>query len=117
MSASSDPRTTIDTTEVRGTKAQRADALHDLSIAHVELGHLDVAARFAQRGLRLTGEARFHLTLAWIDLDRGRRQHSLRHLDRATPHLKGPELARARCLRGLHLCGSADPRLAIDDLR
>lgn len=116
MSASADPQATIASTEVRGTKAQRADALHDLSIAHVELGHLDVAARFAQRGLRLTGEARFHLTLAWIDLDRGRRQRSLRHLDSATPHLKGPELVRARCLRGLHLCGSADPRLAIAEL-
>lgn len=116
MSASADPQATIDNTEVRGTKAQRAHALHDLSIAHVELGHLDVAARFAQRGLKLTGEARFHLTLAWIDLDRGRRKQSLRHLDLATPHLRGRELARARCLRGLHLCGSADPRLAIAEL-
>ncbi len=116
MSASADPQATIDSTEVRGSRAQRADALHDLSIAHVELGHLDVAARFARRGLRLTGEARFHLTLAWIDLDRGRRKHSLRHLDLATPHLRGRELARARCLRGLHLCGSAEPRLAIAEL-
>lgn len=114
MSASADPQATIASTEVRGTKAQRADALHDLSIAHVELGHLDVGARFAQRGLRLTGEARFHLTLAWIDLDRGRRQRSLHHLDRATPRLTGRELARARCLRGLHLC--AEPRLAIAEL-
>ncbi|PWK90271.1 CHAT domain-containing protein [Lentzea atacamensis] len=116
MSASADPRATIDSTEVRGTKAQRADALHDLSIAHVELGRLDVAARFARRGLRLTGEARFHLTLAWIDLDRGRRKQSLQHLDLATPHLRGRELARARCLRGLHLCHSAEPRLAIAEL-
>ncbi|MFI6098730.1 CHAT domain-containing protein [Lentzea sp. NPDC051213] len=116
MSASADPQATIATTEVRGTRAERADALHDLSIAHVELGHLDVAARFARRGLRLCGEARFHLTLAWIDLDRGRRGQSLRHLDLATPHLRGRELARARCLRGLHLCGSAEPRLAIAEL-
>ncbi|GHH36913.1 CHAT domain-containing protein [Lentzea cavernae] len=116
MSASADPRTTIATTEVRGTRPQRADALHDLSVAHVELGHLDVAARFARRGLRLTGEARFHLMLAWIDLDRGRRRQSLRHLDEATPHLRGRELARARCLRGLHLCQSAEPRLAIAEL-
>ncbi|MDX8144544.1 CHAT domain-containing protein [Lentzea sp. BCCO 10_0061] len=116
MSASADPQATIATTEVRGTKAQRADALHDLSIAHVELGHLDVAARFAQRGLRLSGEARFHLTLAWIDLDRGRHRQSLHHLDLATPRLRGGELARARCLRGLHLCQSAEPRLAIAEL-
>ncbi|MDT7783450.1 MAG: hypothetical protein QOF58_1869 [Pseudonocardiales bacterium] len=116
MSASADPQATIASTQVRGSKAQRADALHDLSIAHVELGHLDVAARFAQRGLRLTGEARFHLTLAWIDLDRGRRKQSLQHLDLATPHLRGRELARARCLRGLHLCNSAEPRLAIAEL-
>lgn len=116
MSASADPRATIANTEVRGTKAERADALHDLGIAHVELGHLDVAARFARRGLRLTGEARFHLTLAWIELDRGRRGQSLRHLDLATPHLRGRELARARCLRGLHLCQSAEPRLAIAEL-
>lgn len=116
MSASADPQATISRTQVRGTRGQRADALHDLSIAHVELGHLDVAARFAQRGLRLTGEARFHLTLAWIDLDRGRRRQSLRHLDLAAPHLRGRELARARCLRGLHLCQSAEPRLAIAEL-
>ncbi len=116
MSASADPRATITATEVRGTKAQRADALHDLSIAHVELGHLDTAARFAQRGLRLTGEPRFHLTLAWIDLDRGRRKQSLQHLDLATPRLRGRDLARARCLRGLHLCQSAEPRLAIAEL-
>ncbi|MCG8925580.1 CHAT domain-containing protein [Lentzea sp. CC55] len=116
MSASADPRATIAATEVRGTKAQRADALHDLSVAHVELGHLDVAARFARRGLRLTGEARFHLALAWIDLDRGRRRQSLRHLDLATPHLRGGELARARCLRGLHLCQTAEPRLAVAEL-
>ncbi len=116
MSASADPLTTIAATEVRGTKAQRADALHDLSIAHVELGHLDVAARFARRGLRLTGEARFHLTLAWIDLDRGRREQSLAHLDLAAPHLRGRELARARCLRGLHLCQTAEPGLAIAEL-
>lgn len=115
MSATADPRATIATTEVRGTKAQRADALHDLSVAHVELGHLDVAARFARRGLRLTGEARFHLTLAWVDLDRGRRRQSLQHLDLATPHLRGGELARARCLRGLHLCAT-EPRLAIAEL-
>ncbi|GLY53926.1 CHAT domain-containing protein [Lentzea sp. NBRC 102530] len=116
MSATADPRATIATTEVRGTEAQRADALHDLSVAHVELGHLDVAARLAKRGLKLTGEARFHLTLAWIDLDRGRPRQSLRHLDLATPHLRGAELTRARCLRGLHLCGSAEPRLAIAEL-
>ncbi|HEX7302552.1 MAG TPA: hypothetical protein VF330_06515, partial [Lentzea sp.] len=114
MSASADPRATISLTEVRGTKAQRADALHDLSIAHVELGHLDVAARLARRGLRLVGQARFHLTLAWIELDRGRREQSLRHLDLATPHLRGRELSRARCLRGLHL--AAEPRLAIAEL-
>lgn len=116
MSASADPHATIRSTAVRGTKAQRAAALHDLSIAHVELGHLDIAARFARRGLRLTGEARFHLTLAWIDLDRGRRKQSLQHLDLATPHLRGRELARAKCLRGLHLCHSAEPRLAIAEL-
>ncbi|MGW6449345.1 CHAT domain-containing protein [Lentzea sp. NPDC055074] len=115
MSASADPRATIATTEVRGTPAQRADALHDLSVAHVELGHLDVAARFARRGLRLTGEARFHLTLAWIDLDRGRRRQSLQHLDLATPGLRGRDLGRARCLRGLHLCAT-EPRLAIAEL-
>ncbi|SER39628.1 CHAT domain-containing protein [Lentzea albida] len=116
MSASADPRATIATTVVRGTRTQRADALHDLSVAHVELGHLDAAAQVARRGLRLTGEARFHLTLAWIDLDRGRRKQSLRHLDAATPHLRGRELARARCLRGLHLCQTAEPRLAVAEL-
>ncbi|MFD5829948.1 CHAT domain-containing protein [Lentzea sp. NPDC060358] len=114
MSATADPRATIASTEVRGTRAERADALHDLSVAHVELGHLDVAARFARRGVRLSGEARFHLTLAWIELDRGRREQSLRHLDLAAPHLRGHERVRARCLRGLHLAG--EPRLAIAEL-
>ncbi|MGZ3141937.1 CHAT domain-containing protein [Lentzea chajnantorensis] len=116
MSASADPRATIAGTVVRGSKAERAQALHDLSVAHVELGHLDEAAALAQRGLRLTGEPRFRLTLAWIDLDRGRHTRSLRHLDLATPQLRGNELARARCLRGLHLCRSADPRPAMAEL-
>ncbi|ANZ37422.1 hypothetical protein BBK82_16535 [Lentzea guizhouensis] len=116
MSATIDPRTTIAGVKVRGTKAQRADALHDLSVAHVELGHLDDAAKLARRGYRLTGEPRFLLTLAWVDLDRGRRAQSLEHLDRATPGLKGNELARARCIRGLHLCQANDPRPAMAEL-
>ncbi|KOV80947.1 hypothetical protein ADL03_31035, partial [Nocardia sp. NRRL S-836] len=115
-SPTTDPRATIATTRVRGTKAQRADALHDLSVAHVELGHLDEAAKLARRGLRLTGEPRFRLALAWIDLDRGRLSQSLEHLNLATPQLRGRELVRARCLRGLHLCRSADPRAAMAEL-
>lgn len=114
LSASADPQATIASTQVRGTIAERADALHALGVAHAELGQLTVAARCARRGLRLTGQARFHLTLAWIELDRGRRAESLRHLDLAEPHLRGRERARARCLRGLHLCSS--PPLAIAEL-
>lgn len=117
MSASADPRTTIDQTEVVGTVEQRSQALHDLSVAHAELGHLDLAAKLAKQGLRLGHRPeRFHLTLAWLDLDRGATKSSLRHLDQAMPKLGGGDLARARVLRGLHLCQSAEPRLAIAEL-
>lgn len=117
MSASADPKGTIERTRVEGTAQERAQALHDLSIAHAELGHLDEAAELAARGLELNVEPqRFHLTLAWLDLDRGNTAQSLEHLDEAMPKLNGRDLARARVLRGLHLCQSAEPRLAIAEL-
>ncbi|GLZ31370.1 CHAT domain-containing protein [Lentzea sp. NBRC 105346] len=115
MSASSDPLGTIASTEITGTPAQRAEALYRLSVAHAELGELATAAKLARQGLRLE-PARFHLILAWLDLDRGAAASSLRHLDLAMPGLTGRDLARARVLRGLHLCQSSDPRLAIAEL-
>jgi len=93
--------------------------LHADCLRQVELGRLPEARRLARQGLsRGTGaeKARFHLALAWIELDRGRPAASTRHLDAALPHLTGNDLARARCLRGLHLCQNAEPRLAVAHL-
>jgi tetratricopeptide (TPR) repeat protein len=92
-------------------------SLHAECLAQVELGRLPEARKLALRGLaRAVGgreQARFRLALAWIELDRGRPAASARQLDAAFPHLSGNDLARARCLRGLHLCQHAEPRLAI----
>ncbi|MEO6084891.1 MAG: hypothetical protein ABIQ18_17445, partial [Umezawaea sp.] len=98
----------------------KMDSLHAECLAQVELGRLPEARKLALRGLaRAVGgreQARFRLALAWIELDRGRPAASARQLDAAFPHLSGNDLARARCLRGLHLCQHAEPRLAIAHL-
>ncbi|HEX6341624.1 CHAT domain-containing protein [Umezawaea sp.] len=90
--------------------------LHAECLEEVERGHLPRARALAREGLRRATtdheRARFHLTLAWIELDRGRPKASTSHLTRAFPHLRGNDLARARCLQGLHLCQTADPGLA-----
>jgi tetratricopeptide (TPR) repeat protein len=95
-------------------------SLHAECLAQVESGRLPEARRLARRGLALARggpeKASFRLVLAWIELDRGRPAASSRHLDLAFPHLTGNELARARCLRALHLCRHAEPRLAIGHL-
>jgi tetratricopeptide (TPR) repeat protein len=89
----------------------------------VELGQLPQARRLAVRGLasayrvgNTAVAAKFHLLLAWVELDRGRPAASTKHLDAAEPLLSGNDLARAHCLRGLHLCQHASPRLAIAEL-
>jgi CHAT domain-containing protein len=43
------------------------------------------------------------LTMAWVELDRGRPAAGLRQLRTAEPELPGERAAQARCLRGLHL--------------
>lgn len=95
-------------------------SLHAECLAQVELGRLPEAKKLALRGLALARDGRekapFRLVLAWIELDRGRPAASTRHLDLAFPHLTGNLVARARCLRGLHLCQYAEPRLAIGHL-
>ncbi len=94
--------------------------LHAECLEQVELGRLPRAKQLARRGLKQATtpreRARFHLTMAWIELDRGHPAASTRHLDAAFPHLSGNDLARARCLQGLHLCQHADPRPAIAHL-
>jgi hypothetical protein len=90
--------------------------LHAECLEQVELGRLPAARELALRGLRQALDphdgAKFRLALAWIELDRGKPRASTEHLDQAIPHLTGNDLARARCLQGLHLCRTADPRLA-----
>ncbi|HWO59358.1 MAG TPA: CHAT domain-containing protein [Umezawaea sp.] len=90
--------------------------LHAECLAQVELGHLPAARKLALRGLGQAANpsegAKFRLALAWIELDRGKPKASTEHLRAAIPHLTGNDLARARCLQGLHLCQTADPRLA-----
>ncbi|WNV91103.1 CHAT domain-containing protein [Umezawaea sp. Da 62-37] len=102
---------------------ERLLARHAACLEQVELGRLPEAGRMAGRALaaaRRAGAvevaAKFHLTLAWVELDRGRPAGSTRHLDAALPGLTGNDLARAHCLRGLHLCQHAAPRAAITRL-
>ncbi|PRY43347.1 CHAT domain-containing protein [Umezawaea tangerina] len=102
---------------------QRLLARHAACLEQVELGRLPEAGRMAGRALaaaRRAGAvevaAKLHLTLAWVELDRGRPDSSTRHLDAALPGLTGNDLARANCLRGLHLCLHAEPRAAVTRL-
>ncbi|MET1075587.1 MAG: CHAT domain-containing protein [Umezawaea sp.] len=102
---------------------ERLLARHAACLEQVELGRLPEDGRMAGLALaaaRRAGAvevaAKFHLTLAWVELDRGRPARSTRHLDAALPGLTGNDLARAHCLRGLHLCQHAAPREAIPRL-
>lgn len=121
-----------------GTAAVDAAALD--TAARVRAGHAEVLARVElgqppdrrtmRRLVALAGRAGrpelavpLRLTWAWIELDRGRPAACLRQLDLVAPELTGVDVARARCVRGLHACASgrhaeslADLTAAIDQL-
>ena len=101
----------------------RVVARHAACLAHTELHELAPALREARLALSAATRAglaqrvaEIRLTLAWLELDRGRVQASLANLDLAQPLLRGPAAARARCLRGLNLCASGRAADAIAEL-
>jgi tetratricopeptide (TPR) repeat protein len=92
---------------VRDTEL-RVLARHVACLASVERGRLRDARYHARLGLsaaRRSGlrerEAQLRLTLAWIELDRGARTACWQQLAASEPHLRGADLSRAACLRGL----------------
>lgn len=82
----------------------KATAWHAAAVAHLERGEPSHARRAARRALAIAESAELQLVLAWIEQDSGNPRASMRHLDAALPKLRGPLLARARCVRGLNLC-------------
>lgn len=101
----------------------RVVARHAACLAHSERHELPAALRQARlalaaalrAGLGLRA-AEVRLTLAWLELDRGRVPASLAHLDEAQPLLRGRAAARARCLRGINLCASGQLTEAVTEL-
>ncbi|GAA2818930.1 CHAT domain-containing protein [Saccharopolyspora taberi] len=84
---------------------------HVAALAAVERGRLREARRYAVQGLAVARRAgldervaQLRLTLAWIEFDRGKADASWQQLTGAEPGLRGPDLARAACLRGLLHC-------------
>jgi tetratricopeptide (TPR) repeat protein len=83
---------------------------HRAVLGRIERGESGLVGGETRRLLRMAGArgsvslvAQLRLTLAWIELERGRPAAALRQLTTAEPHLIGADAARARCLRGLHL--------------
>jgi tetratricopeptide (TPR) repeat protein len=60
--------------------------------------------------------AEVRLTMAWLELDRGRAPASMALLDAAEPYLRGRAAARARCVRGLTLCNTGQMPAAVTEL-
>ena len=107
----------------RGHDELRAVARHAAALAHTERADLGSALREARLALKAAVRAglghraaEIRLTLAWLELDRGRAAASLAHLDAAGPYLRGRSAARARCMRGLNLCASGQLTAAISEL-
>jgi tetratricopeptide (TPR) repeat protein len=101
----------------------RAVARHAAALAHAERLDLASALREARLALDAAVRARLdrraaeiRLTLAWLELERGRTAASTAHLDAAQPLLRGRSAARARCMRGLHLCASGQMAAAVTEL-
>lgn len=97
--------------------AVRIRLRHAIALARTELGELTAAAAEIERAVRLAEHAeirdqlgRLLLTRAWIQLDRAADAACLADLDTADPLLRGTDLARSRCLRGLalHIGGRHD---------
>lgn len=102
----------------------RAVAGRALALARYEAGELGPALGIARRALavaaahgldRRAGQVR--LTLAHLEAERGRLQQALVLVDEAQPVLRGPDAARARCLRGILLARSGQLPQAVAALR
>jgi len=93
---------------------------HKEILTLVERGRLGEAAAGASALVRAAGGSalgpRFRLTLAWIELDRGRLTDCARQLAAARPGLTGMELARADCLAGLLRCAAGEHGAAVAGL-
>ena len=81
----------------------RAVARHAAALAHAERAELALAIREARLALAVAlragleeRAAEIRVTLAWLELDRGRAAASMAHLDAAQPLLRGRSAARAR---------------------
>ena len=101
----------------------RVVARHACALAHTE--RLELAEAMRQARLALAAAVRagldqraaeVRLTMAWLELDRGRAGASMAHLDAAQPLLRGRPAARARCMRGLNLCATGRLSAAITEL-
>lgn len=101
----------------------RVVARHAAALAYTERSDLPAATREARLALSAAVKAGLHhraaevrVTMAWLDLDRGRAAASMEHLDAALPLLRGRSAARARCMRGLNLCTTGQLAPAITEL-
>jgi tetratricopeptide (TPR) repeat protein len=101
----------------------RAVARHAVALVHAERLDLKSAMREARLALAAAVRAKLdqraaeiRVTLAWLELERGRAGASMAHLDAAAPYLRGRSAARARCMRGLNLCASGQLSAAITEL-
>lgn len=92
------------------------DRRHQDVLALVERGRLADAATKAAALVRAADVPRYRLTLAWIELDRGRLAGCARQLAAAKPGLTGVELARADCLGGLLRCAAGEHADAVTEL-
>ena len=90
--------------------AARIAVRHTGVLRRIELGQTDAAAGELRRLLTVAKRhelpesvSTLRLTLAWVELDRGRPAAGLRQLRAVETHLDELDAAKARCLRGLHL--------------
>lgn len=101
----------------------RAVAHHAAALAHTERLELSSAMRRARLALTAAlragldqRAAEIRVTLAYLELERGRVAASMAHVDAAAPLLRGRSAARAKCMRGLYLCASGQLGAAITEL-
>ncbi len=98
----------------------RVVARHAAALARYERHEPAIAMREAKQALGTAlragldrRAAEIRLTMAWLELDRGRAPASMALLDAAEPFLRGRAAARARCVRGLNLCTTGQLAAAI----
>ncbi|HEX4703593.1 MAG TPA: hypothetical protein VH352_15805, partial [Pseudonocardiaceae bacterium] len=96
---------------------------HALVLADVERGRVASAAGEVRVLIGLANRAglrelvpRLRLTMAWIELDRGRLAACARQLARARTSSCAVDLAKCDCLGGLLRCASGAHSAAVDEL-